>query len=119
MTGMDVVIELRLARMKPTAVFVDLVASAGGDDFAMSSSGTVYVNIGADESLADLDFRPLVGLTVHVNDCAGDHGRHRRVAALVAAVEPALLVMPVVCDGGYVVHRRFAGSPPRTETLHL
>ena len=119
MTGMDMVVELRCAGAKPSGVFVDLVDEARSDPYALSDTGIVNVNIGRTDRLADIDFRPLVGLRVHVYDFIGDRARHRRAAALIAAVEPELLVMTVVDGDNLVVHRRFAGDPARTETLHL
>lgn len=119
MTGMEAVIGLRRARLRPSAVFVNLVHRARRDDAPLSPQGIVTVDIGADESLTSLDLRPLVGLHVHVTDFTADRLRHRKVAAMVAAVDPYLLVMPVRQGDDVVVHRRFAGSPPRTETIRL
>ncbi len=122
MTGMDTVIDLRRAGRRPGAVFVRLVDLAPRDPYALSSTGNVAIDIARADSLATIDFRPLVGLTVVVSDHADDRARHRKVAALIAAVEPALLVMSVTDGDTYCVHRRWAATadaPARTETLLL
>lgn len=119
MTGMECVIDLRLAKLKPAAVFVYLVHHVASNPCPMGPSGIVSVDIPTADSLASLDFRPLVGLTVHVVDTTGRRDRHRKVAAMVAEVNPALLVMPVPSGDQVLVHRRFAGTPARTETIRL
>lgn len=119
MTGMDVVIELRLAKLKPAAVFVYLVHHVAPNPCPMGPSGIVSVDIPMSDSLASLDFRPLVGLTVHIVDTTGSRDRHRKAAAMVAAVDPELLVMPVSNGDQLLVHRRIAGTPAQTETIRL
>jgi len=114
---MDVVIELRRSGVKPAAVFVDLVREAPRDPYALGPTGIVNVNIGRSDSLSEIDFRPLVGLRVHVIDNVGDLARHRKVAAMVASVDPAYLVMPVLDGASLVLHQRWAGNPARTETV--
>lgn len=111
MTGLKTVSALRRDGLKPAAVAVDLVETIGQfdhEDYALSAAGIVNVHIARADSLADIDFRPLVGLTVIIH---GERKRQARVAKLIAAVEPALLVVPVEHDGGWTVHRRFSGAP--------
>ena len=118
MTGMDTVVDLRRQRFKPAAVMVDLIARAAKKDpYSLSPSGIVTVNIGADDSLADIDFRPLIGLMVFVSDHTGNTTRHRKVAALIADADAAHLVMPVWHGDAIAVHQRWAGEPPRTESF--
>ena len=119
MNGMAEVLALRRSGVKPAAVFVDLVAMAKPDRYAMSRSGIVTVDIGRAESLADVDFRPLVGLQVFVSDIAGDIARHRRCAALIAAINPRHLVMPIWRGEKLTVHQRWAGTPVRTESYSV
>lgn len=120
MTGMETVIKLRRAGMKPKAVFVYLVPFAPRDDYALEPTGIVTVNIARTDRLSDIDLRPLVGLVVHVHDSDDDRARHRALAAMVAEEEPALLVMPCLApDGAVTLHKRYAGTPARTETVAL
>lgn len=119
MTGLDTVIDLRNRGLKPKAVFVDLVLAPAAIEDPLSLSGIVNVEILASDSLASIDFRALVGLTVHVYDNAGDPNRQRKVASMVAAVEPALLVVPMVGGATWTVHRRFAGDPPTSDRTTL
>lgn len=120
MTGMPTVVALRRDGLKPAAVIVDLVDQLGrldSEQFALTASGMVSVTIPRADSLASLDFRPLVGLTVHLHDSTGDLKRHRKAAKLIAAVDPAHLVMPVWEGQELAIHQRWAGSPARTETF--
>jgi hypothetical protein len=122
-TGMQTIIDLRREGSKPRAVFVDLVEFIGAydaEEFCFdSASGIVHVCIGPDERVADIDFRPLIGLRVYVSDFTGDGARHRKASAMVAAVEPAHLLMPVQEPDRLTVHQRWAGAPVRTETFHV
>lgn len=113
MKGMDTVIKLRRSRCKPAAVFVDLVANHDRDLYRVGPTGIVCVEIAAGESIADIDFRPLIGLHVHLSDIAGNHERVRQVAKAIAAVRPSILVAPR-SDGGF--HALQDGNPPLTET---
>ena len=122
MTGMKTVTALRRAGVKPKAVFVDLVERLGMHEteaYALAPSGIVAVNIVRGNSLTDIDFRPLVGLRVFLNDYAGDAKRFRKVANLIAAVNPAHLIMAVQEGETLAVHQRWAGDPVRTETFRV
>ncbi len=122
MTGLRTISEMRRAGVKPKSVFVELVDRLGpydAEQFSMSPSGVVVVNITQSDSLTGIDFRPLVGLVVHLTDHAGDAKRFRCVANLIAAAEPAHLVMPVWEGDTLVVHQRWAGDPARTETFRI
>lgn len=119
MIGLQTVAGLRREGVKPTAVFVYLVDRLGPLDaerFALSSFGHVEVTIPRADSLAELDFRPLFGLTVHLANFCDDVKRHRHAARLIAAVNPAHLVMPVWEGECLAVHHRWAGDPARSET---
>jgi len=122
MTGLQTIRAMRSDGLKPGAVFVYLVPQLGpldAEQYALSQQGNVDVSIAADESLAGIDFRPLVGLYVHVVDVANDPVRHRKAAALVAEVNPRVLVMPVADGDGFTVHVRRAGEPATTETIRM
>lgn len=119
MTHLDLIVSIRSRGAKPNAVFVDLVKIIDTGNDGLSMSGHVVCEIPASESIADIDFRPLRGLRVHVQDLAGDIDRHRLAAKLIAAVEPECLVMPVVDGDSWTIHRRFAGDPVISQTYAL
>jgi hypothetical protein len=123
MTGMQTVIALRQSGFKPTAVFVDLVELIGKYDAEIYAfdelRGNVRINIARAESLNDIDFRPLVGLRVHVSDCTNDVARHRKLASLIARANASHMVMPVWEGETLAVHQRFAGDPARTESFRV
>lgn len=91
MNAMDFIADLRLKGRKPAFVMLDLA------DKAMpawsSERGAVYADIAAGDPLADMDFRPLVGLKVHLWDGTGNEARLRRVAKACAEAKPALLTV--------------------------
>jgi hypothetical protein len=116
----DAVIALRRQGVKPRGVFVDLVAAKFREQPILTQGGVVTCQIPPSQSLSDLDCRPLVDLTVHVQDFTDSRERHLALARLVAQAEPALLVMPVHCDNGVlIVHRRYGGANPTTERVTL
>ena len=119
MTHLDLIADIRRRGLKPDAVFVDLVSAIDAGNDGLSLTGHVVCEIAQHEALADIDFRPLRGLRVHLQDIAGDLERHRRAAALIAAVEPACLVMPIHDDEGMTLHRRFAGNPATSDTYRV
>lgn len=119
MNGMGIVIAMRREHVIPGCVFLELVPQDWRNPYPVSAQGNVTVQIGPAESLTDLDLRPLVGLYVHVNDWAANPARHKRLAKLVAEVNPRLLVMPVDDEAGTTLHRRWAGTPPTTESIRL
>lgn len=88
MRGMDTLIALRKRRSKPKAVFVTLVPTDYVHSDVLSHYGHLAIDIGPDESLTDLDFRPLVGLQVHVMDLTGSERRLMRLDQLVAEAKP-------------------------------
>jgi hypothetical protein len=108
--GMDQIIETRRAGLKPASVFVGLVTGHDREYVADCSGGVYRVEVLTTDRLADLDLRPLVGLTVFVNDWAGEPDMHRELARLVALAKPAQLVMPVETDAGWRVHRLLRGE---------
>jgi hypothetical protein len=73
-----------------------------------TETGAVHAEIGAEESLADVDFRPLVGLRVHLSDRSGDEARLRRAAKLAAEVNPELLCVFVERGDSMTMFRRWA-----------
>lgn len=107
MSRLDAVLSLRRQGLKPRSVHIGLVQGRSAVMPDLDDFGTVHVDIAAHESLADIDFRPLTGLHVQIADFADDPARHRRAAKLIAEVEPALLVMPILSRGGLTLHRRW------------
>lgn len=116
---MEHIVAMRHRRRKPRCVFVTLVDRIDRGMSAVSDKGIVTVDIEPHESLADIDFRPLIGLYVQVYDATETPDRHRRLAALIAKANPARMVMPMQTEAGWVVHYRTAGDPPKTETQRL
>jgi hypothetical protein len=124
MTGMQTLIALRKAGVRPNVVFVDLVKEIGKYDAEPYSlneyTGIVSVNVADGESLNDLDFRPLVGLRVHASDNTENPARYRRLCSLIAKVNPEHLVMAVWRGEELTVHQRWAGAPDaRTESFSV
>lgn len=119
MTHLDLIVDIRSRGAKPNAVFVDLVKTIDTGNDGLSLSGHVVCEIPTSESIADIDFRPLRGLRVHVQDLAFDPIRQRMVAKRIAEVEPACLVMPVVAGDSWTLHRRFAGDPAISQTYSV
>jgi hypothetical protein len=115
MTGMDAVIELRREGVQPACVMVDIVRDLDRGQTLMRRYGIVTVQIPATDSLADLDFRPLVGLYVQAFDLMNDPERHTAVAKAIVDVNPRLFVMHTQSDT-YVAHVREAGDPPVTRS---
>ena len=110
MTGMETVAKLRQQGAKPEAVVIDLVETIHAIDseaYSLSPTGIVSVHIARSDSLADIDFRPLHGLIVHIH---GERKRQARVSKMVAAVEPARLVVPVEYSEGWRVYIRNSGD---------
>lgn len=119
MNGLDVVAHLREQGVKPKAVFIDLVHAHSVIVDPLSEHGIVNVEILPTDSLGSIDFRALVGLTVHVYDNTGNPARQRKVASLVVAVEPSLLVVAMPEGATWTIHRRFAGTPPTEDRTTL
>ena len=115
MNGMEQVIAVRQRRAKPEAVTVRLVREPQRHPFGLSwldfgaDSGHFTVEVLPGDGITGLDFRPLTGLFVTVEDEADSPSRHRKVAALVAAVEPETLVMPCRDADGTTLHIRRRG----------
>lgn len=127
MTGLEAVVAMRRRRVKPGAVFVDLERAARPrgpswwDDDELNPS-LLHVAITPSDALADIDFRALTGLVVYVLDNTSSLRRYRKVAAMIAEVEPAHLVMPVWEGDTLVVHQRWAATdtaPARTATYRV
>jgi hypothetical protein len=123
MTGLDTILEMRRRRKKPSAVMIDMVLRRTFHSdplFRVSPTGIVQVEIEEADSLTDIDFRCLTGLHVQLYDhLTGNAARHRRAAAMIAAVNPAILVVATATDTGWTVHTRRTGTPPTTESMRL
>lgn len=114
MTGLETVVKLRRQRIKPDAVYVDLVPCRSGTH-GLADSGIVTVEVFPDDSIGSIDFRPLVGLNVMVNDYTDSPQRFRKAAKAIAEANPSTLVVPSLKAGVWTIHRRFAGDPPTTD----
>ena len=116
MTGLDTVLNLRLRGFKPDAVYVDLMPSRSGTH-GLADTGIVTVEVFPDDSIASIDFRPLVGLNVMLNDYTDSPQRLRRASKAIAEANPSALVVPSLKNGVWTIHRRFAGDPPTIERM--
>ena len=106
MKAMDFLAKLRSSGVKPKFVMLDL--APGKPIHPWCTDGAVHAEIGSAESLTDIDFRPLVGLRVHLGDRSGNEARLRKVSKLAAEVDPALLIVYVEQGGSFTMHRRWA-----------
>jgi len=118
MNVLQAIADIRRTGRKPRSVDIDLVREPIPDPDPLFG-GRAWLQIPRSTGIADIDLRPLVGLQVVVTDRAGDPVRLRAVAKALAEVEPALLVVFTERDGVTTMHRRFAGNPPRQESVRL
>ncbi len=120
MNALQAVASLRRRGRKPRCVMVELVSDGLRPiDPPVGHLGIAWVDIPRSVGVADVDWRVLRGLTVHLSDSAGDPLRLRAVSKAIAAVDPALLAVFVERDGTTTMHRRFAGDPPRQDSVRL
>lgn len=112
MKGLDTVIALRRQRQKPAMVMVDLVSAYTPLLPPIGAGGIVNVEILPSDRIADIDFRPLFGLYVHLQDMTDAPLRLRQAGKAIADVKPQRLVMAF--EGGS--HVLTDGNPPTTET---
>lgn len=123
MTGMRTLIALRKSGLKPSCVVLCLVKAIDpleAEAYAFSeTTGNLDINIAENESLNDIDFRPLVGLMVMAFNNAENAERYRRLCSLVAKVNPSHMVMSVQTGEQWTVHQRWAGEPIRVESTAL
>lgn len=91
MNAFDFIGRLRLRGIKPRFVMLDLADNPIRP--WCTDSGAVHAEIGGAESLTSLDFRPLVGLQVHLGDRSANAARLRKVAKLAAEAKPAMLAV--------------------------
>lgn len=120
MKALQAIATLRRRGRKPRCVMVDLVPDGLQPTTpAIGHRGIAWLDIPRSVGVADIDFRPLVGLQVHLGDSVGDATRLRAVAKAIAEVEPSLLCVFTERDGTTTMHRRFAGDPPRQESVRL
>lgn len=112
MIGMDTVIALRRQGMKPSFVMVDLVTERSRFATLADHGGTLTIEILPNDRIGDIDFRPLFGLYVHLQDMTDDAARLKAAGKAIAEVKPGRLVMAF--PGGS--HVLTSGNPPTTET---
>lgn len=105
MRGMSALMALRLQRIKPDAVFVYLVERKDDQQPIMSDKRNLVIEIERSDSLSEIDFRPLIGMKVHMCNVGEDAQRYRQLGALMAKAKPARLVMPIETESGMVVHQ--------------
>jgi hypothetical protein len=113
MNGLQFVAALRRQGIRPQSVRIDAVTRKPLP--AWYSGTSVHAEIGPDESIADMDFRPLVGLSVHLG--GADLKRVRRVAKRAAEVKPALLCVYRDDETGFTLDRLWADG--RTDRRSL
>ena len=114
MNAMQFIASLRHRGIAPAFVMLDVVPKAQP---AWYAGHGVHAEIGDGESLADIDFRPLVGLQVQLGARGSEASRLRRVAKRVAAAKPALLCVFTDEEGQFVMHRLWAdGRSDRRST---
>lgn|SRR5574343_186407 len=106
MNAMQFVERLRRSGETPECVFLDVVA--GKAQPAWYAGHGVHAEIGPDESIADIDFRPLVGVPVQLGARGGDAQRMRCIAKRVAEAKPSLLCVFTDENGAFVMHRLWA-----------
>ena len=120
MKALQAIANLRQRGRKPRCVMVDLVADGLKPTTpAIGQRGIAWLDIPRSVGVADIDFRPLVGLQVHLGDSVGDPNRLRAMAKAIAEVEPSLLCVFTEHNGATTMHRRFAGDPPRQDSTRL
>lgn len=115
MTGMRELIETRFGGLKPSSVWVYLVPKASRL-VGYLGDGMFAIEIGEADRIRDIDFRPLIGLSVAVTDKVGDVQRHRESCRLIAKANPSRLDMICRAADGWTVHTLEAGN---TTTRHL
>jgi hypothetical protein len=106
MNGMKDVLKARKSGVKPSAIFMRLVPE--NTYSGMGNTGVVTTEIGPNESLADLDFRPLHGQMVCLEDHSDCPKRLALVEAAILAVQPEILWLPYYDGDGFVlrIHRK-------------
>lgn len=116
MKGFQELVDLRRSGVRPATVGVSLVPCH--DQWpALSIWGSLAVEILPSDPLGGIDFRPLVGLPVVVDDWTNSPDRLRKVALLVSQVETEQLAMVVRNeDGSAAIHIRRNGE---TKTHHV
>lgn len=123
MIGMETVIKARKQGVKPFAVFVQLVreVTPPADGQHMGHTGVVTVQIADRESLSDLDFRPLVGLKVSLEDHTSQPLRQNSAFAAIKHVKPKRLWMPQYDEKGEMTVAIYdaANEPPTLEEFGL
>jgi hypothetical protein len=118
MNVLQAIAELRQSGRRPRRVDVDLVAEPIPDPEPLYG-GVAWLQIPRRTGIADIDFRPLVGLQVYVTDRDGNETRLRAASKAIVEVEPALLVVFTERHGAITMHRRFAGNPPTQDSYAL
>jgi len=118
MNVLRAIASIRRAGRKPKRVDIDLVTEAVPDPDPLFG-GAAWLQIPRSAGIADIDFRPLVGLQVFVTDRDGNPGRLRALSKAVADIGPELLVVFTERDGVTTMHRRFAGKPPQQDSILL
>lgn len=115
MKGLRDLVDIRKSGQKPNAVWVELVKSHEEWD-SLSRHGNLTIQIVPTDHLADIDFRPLIGLDVTVTDLTNNPRRLMAVGAAVGAVQTRTLTLPVYDSQGLTLHIRRGET---TETHRL
>lgn len=106
MNGLQFIGDLRSKGIKPVYVMLDIVPRKALP--AWISGDGAHVEVGEGESLADLDCRPLVGLTVHLGADGCPPAKLRRLARMVAEAKPSLLCVYTAKEDSYTLDRLHA-----------
>ena len=110
MKGLEELKRLRLDGLRPQSVFVNLV-NAHDEWPALGCWGHLTVELLPSDSIAGIDFRPLVGLPVTVDDHTdGDPARLRRLAKAVSEIETSRLTMVARNGDAISIHIRAEGK---------
>lgn len=107
MTGHDALLKLRRAGLKPACVWVldddeptslRMARDWHTEPNTVAQKFFAHIQLAQTDIPESLDFRPLVGLQVHLR-CARGKARARRVFNSLAAAEPAFLI---AAEGGEI-----------------
>jgi hypothetical protein len=115
MNGLQFLASVRRQGIKPGYVMLDVVPRKALP--AWVSGNSAHVEIGAEERLSDMDFRPLVGLSVQLGGAGCSDVRLRRAAKLAAEAKPALLCVFTGSGEDFTMHRLWADG--RTDKVTM
>lgn len=107
--GLAQLSEVRRKGLKPASVQLEVVSRADRtfSPFLIADGPfSLRLQISVDAEFKKIDFRPLVGLDVHMHNDANDTAAFRKVADMVWYVPTRLLVLNVPTANGEVLYIR-------------